>query len=287
MRSLLSLLIVLFLSSIAFAQSIPDIGNLPTGHRPNSLHVFDGLAVGVNPLVLGDQLKVYYKMPWGEGRSMLTADSHWRVGMNNIISPTYVRPAVMIGVSPLLILDFDLHYGPGLNIAHYRYHSYTDSFDPVTFNGRKSGFGYFHQLTTNTVLKAGVGPIAVLEMLDVEYFDAPDYFFDWEIGAIIKTGWTTRSKTFLLWEFEKNWRVFVNYEWFHYYASDYQNQLVSVGLLLAGVLPYHISLLFQEGYHVQNPKFFGYKFWAAVFREWDFPLAAKTPAERAPTAAAR
>ena len=112
MRSLLSLLIVLFLSSIAFAQSIPDIGNLPTGHRPNSLHVFDGLAVGVNPLVLGDQLKVYYKMPWGEGRSMLTADSHWRVGMNNIISPTYVRPAVMIGVSPAPARNTACHCGP-------------------------------------------------------------------------------------------------------------------------------------------------------------------------------
>ena len=271
LRKLLLLAFALLVfPALASAQSIPSAASLPTGHRPNSLHIFDGVAIGVNPLVLGDQLKVYYKMPWGEGRTLLTSDSHWRAGFNGTFSPTYIRPAVMIGVSPLLILDIDLHYGPAFNMSNYYFDSVDDNYDAQNFKRREQSFGIFHQTTANTTLKAAVGPVAVLEMFDAEHFDAPQPYFNWETGALLEDGYTIRSKTFLLYEFVANWRVFVNYEWFRYFGSDYQTQLVSAGVFLAE-LPWHTNLMIQNGYHVQNPQFNGYKFWAAMFREWDFP----------------
>ena len=227
--------------------------------------------MGANPIVFGDMIKVYRKMPWGEGRTLLTSDSHWRIGGHGVFSPAYSRPAVMIGVSPLLIMDLDVHYGPVINTINYTYDSYDDSYDPMNLGDNNQEIGYSHQFTANLTLKAAVGPVAVLHMADVDYFISEDYYFNWEIAAIVKDGWTNRQKTFLLWEFKPDWRMYLNYEWFRYFPAEFQNQLVSTGLLVTNKLPFGSSIILQHGYHLQHPKFFGYKFWMAVFAEWDFP----------------
>lgn len=266
------LLLFLLLPVLAPAQSIPDISELPTGKRPNSWHFFNGFAFGLNPLVFGDQLKAYYKMPWGEGKTLLTADSHWRVGTNSIFSPSYIRPGVMIGVSPLLIMDLDLTYGPGINFMHYSYDSYDDHMDPMNLGQMENRIGLFHQFSANMTLKAAVGPIAALHFCDYEYFVADEFYFNWENGSIYKTGYLMRHRLFLLWEFDKNWRMFTNWEWSHYFTTHKQSQLLSCGLLITNELPYKFSLLFQNGIHLQNEDFTGIKFWMATFREWDFPI---------------
>lgn len=266
------LLLLMLLPSLAAAQSIPDVSQLPTGKRPDSWHIFNGFALGLNPVVFGDQVKAFYKMPWGEGKSLLTADSHWRVGTNSTFSPSYIRPGVMIGVSPLLIMDLDLTYGPGINFMHYAYDSYDDHMDPVVLGEMEDYIGIFHQYSANMTLKAGAGPIAVLHFSDYEYFTSEEYYFNWENGCIFKTGYLMRHKLFLLWEFDKNWRMFTNWEWMHYFTTDKQFQLLSCGLLITNELPYGMSLLFQNGYHLQNEHFTGLKFWMATFREWDFPV---------------
>jgi hypothetical protein len=252
------------------AQSIPAETDLPTGPRAPSLHLWNGFALGTNPLVFGDLLKAYLKMPWGNGETLLTSDSHWRIGTHLTASPTYLRPAILIGVSPLLILDLDVHYGPGINTYHYTYGSYWDAYDPTSLGPRPPGIGVFHQATANLTLKAAVGPLALLSLLDVDRFWSDQFFFDWECGIIMKDGWDTRSKTFLAWELVKEQRLFVNYEWYRYHSSGFRSQLISAGAILTSKSFFGMTLIGQVGYHLKNEKFKGVKLWMALLREWDF-----------------
>lgn len=267
--------LILIWPAIAQPQSIPSAADLPTGPRPDSYHIWNGLAFGINPVVLGDQFKVYRKMPWGEGKTLLTSDSHWRLGSINTISPSYLTPGILIGVSPLLIMDLDVHYGPAFNTMYYTYQSYRSRYDPSSLGEPRREIGVFHQATANLTLKAAVGPIAVLELVDQDYYYSEKYFFDWEVGTIIKEGWSTRSKTFLACEYATDRRLFINYEYFLYYPSAFQNQLASLGLLFTNLQPWNFTWIFQTGYHLEHPKFKGIKVWTAAFAEWDFPIKPK------------
>jgi hypothetical protein len=262
---------MLALPAAAAAQMIPSLADLPTGYRPDSWHVFNGAAVGLNGPVLGDQLKIYRKMPWGGGKTLLTSDSHWRVGSHNTITPAYIRPAIMLGVSPLLILDLDFHYGPIVNVTDYEFSSFDDNYDPMNMGDADLFFTIRHEAQMNATFKIGAGPIALLSMTDLDYWYADDYWFCWEIATIMRDGWSLRSKTFLLYEFVKNWRVFLNYENYNYYESDYMYEVASSGFVVMHPEWDNFLVILQFGYHVHNPDFEGIKFWGAVVNEWDFP----------------
>ncbi len=257
----------------AAAQSIPTDLHFPTGPREETLHVWNGVAGGANPLVLGDMIKVFRKMPFGNGESLLTCDQHWRLGAMMTMSPAYMRPALLIGISPLLILDIDLSYGPGFNFLHYTFDNYRAAYGPDARQFLSPTVGLWQQFTAQTVFKAAYGPVLLLQLTDVNYFYSKEYFFHWEIGTILHQGWDVRSKTFLAFEVWDGIRLFANYEFYKYFGSGFRTQLASVGLLLVGMLPAKGSLLFQLGQHIENPDFQGAKLWFAMFWDWDFPLA--------------
>lgn len=259
--------------SLAAAQMIPSLADLPTGKRPPSWHIFNGMAAGLNGPVFGDQLKVYRKYPWGEGKSLLTSDSHWRVGSHNTVTPLYVRPGAMIGVSPLLIMDLDVHYGPIINLNDYEFDSFRDNYDPQNMGEVERWFTVRHEAQANMTLKMAAGPVAVLNLTELDYWYSDDYWFSWEIATIMKDGFSLRNRTFVLYEFVPNWRIFVNYENYNYYESDFMTELVSSGLVVMHPPWNNFMFLFQLGYHVHNPDFEGLKLWSAMAMEWDFPDA--------------
>jgi len=268
-----AVLLTLVLPAAAVAQMIPSLADLPTGRRPPSWHIYNGTAAGLNGPVLGDMIKVYRKYPWGEGKTLLTSDSHWRVGSHNVVTPAYVRPGVMIGVSPLLIMDLDLHYGPILNFYDYQFDSFRDSYDPQNMGDVETWFTIRHEAQANLTLKAAVGPVAVLNLTDLDYWHSDEYWFSWEIATIMKDGFSLRNKTFVLYEFVPNWRIFLNYENYNYYESDYMTELVSSGVVVMHPPWNNFMFLLQVGYHVYNPDFEGIKLWGAAVMEWDFPDA--------------
>ena len=272
---LLTFALLTLTTAIASAQSIPDVSDLPTGRRPNSIHVWGAFAAGENPIVFGAQIKPYLKMPWGEGKTLLTSDSHWRLGGHFTLSPAYSRTAILIGVSPLLICDLDLHYGPGFNTYHVAYDSFDDEYDPLDLGESEDYVGIYHQATANLTLKAAVGPIAMLGMNDADYLHSDEYHFNWDNATIVKTGWVVRSKTFLLYEFVKDWRAFVDYEYLQYFDNEFETHLLGAGIFVANQIFGDYSWLLQAGYHLDHPKFEGIKIWTVFMREWDFPLARK------------
>ena len=260
------------LATPARAQSLPTDLHYPTGPRPDSWHVWNGTAVGWNPPVFGDMLKVYRKFPFGNGESLLTCDSHWRTGAHVTLTPTYARPGVFVGISPWLFLDLDLSYGPGLAWMHYLFDSYHEPYDPAARDKAGRTEGLYHHVMANVVLKAAWWRLALLQMVDVDWYQSKRYFFHWEIGTILKTGFDTRAKTFLLFEVWKGQRVFANYEYYRYHPTAYVTQLISGGVISQGWIPGGTSLLVQVGWHAENPDWHGVKFWAAAFWDWDFPI---------------
>jgi hypothetical protein len=268
----LTLLVWLVLGpSLALAQSLPSMTDVPTGPRPNSWHVWNGFALGVNQLVLGDQLKIFRKMPWGEGKHLLTTDSHWRAGLNSVFSPAYIRPAAMIGISPLLICDLELHYGPGFAVWYYKYKSLKDKYDPQNLGDAAEYFHMYHDVQANMTWRLAYGPVAVLSLTDLDYFSNNEPFFHWELATIVKEGFFVRNKSFLLFEFEKDWRVFFNYEIYRNFNSDFLAELLSSGFVVMYPPFHNLLVIIQLGYHLRNPDFGGLKFWAAATMEWDFP----------------
>jgi hypothetical protein len=253
------------------AQSLPTDLAFPTGPRPDSWHLWNGLAGGWNPPVLGDMLKVYRKFPFGNGQTLLTCDSHWRAGAHVTLTPTYARPGAFVGLSPWLFLDVDVSYGPGLAWFHYEFDGYGEPYDDDARSRIGRTEGLYHHVMANVVLKAAVWRFAWLLMGDTSWYHAKQHFFHWEIGTILKTGFDVRGKAFWLLETWKGLRVFANYEYYRYFPTAYVTQLVSGGVLALGWLPWGTSLLIQGGWHVDNPDWHGFKIWAAAFWEWDFP----------------
>jgi len=259
-------------TSPARAQSLPTDLTFPTGERPDSWHLWTGAALGWNPPVLGTMVKAYRKFPFGTGQSLLTCDQHWRLGPHVTLTPTYARPGFFIGISPLLILDLDVSYGPGLAWFHYVFDSYRQPYDPASRDKVGRTEGMYHHVMINLVLKAAVWRFALLVMGDADWYQSKRHFFHWEIGTILKTGWDNRAKVFLLFETWKGLRVFANYEFYRYHPTAYVTQLVSGGVIAQGWLPWGTSILVQGGYHLENPDWHGFKIWAAAFWDWDWPI---------------
>jgi hypothetical protein len=265
--------VVLLASLPAHAQSAINLDpDLPTGPREDSLHVWNGVAGGVNPLVLGDMIKVFRKMPFGNGETLLTSDSHWRLGAVATVSPTYVRPAILIGISPLLILDVDLHAGPGLNLVHYRFHGYGEDASPEARADMPISFGMFFQATANVLLKLAAWRVLLLQFVDVNAFYAPEPFYHWEMDTVVKSGFDTRSRTFLGFELVKGAHLIGSYEVYRYHESGWRTQWAALGFLFLGSLPGGTSAIVQVGQHIENEHFRGTRIWLALFWDWDFPL---------------
>ena len=264
---------MLLLPAAVWAQTIPTPGDLPTGRRPNSWHIFNGMAAGLNGPVLGDVLKVYRKMPWGVGDTLLNCDSHWRAGGQLMTTPAFIRPSVMAGFSPWLFMDLDVHYGTVINFTEVNFDSYNDSYDAQKPGEPDRYFTLQQQAQANLTLKMAAGPIAVLHFTDLDWWLSDDYYFNWEFATVVRDGFSLRNRTFLLYEFMKNWRIFINYENNNYFESYYMNELVSSGFVIMHPPWNNFLWLFQLGYHVHNPDFEGLKVWSAFVMEWDFPDA--------------
>jgi hypothetical protein len=268
-------LLVLLLAFVApagvFAQSIPSVGDLPTGPRPDSWHIWNGSAVGLNGPVFGDLCKIYRKMPWGEGKTLLTADSHWRLGLHNTISPVFYRPEAMIGVSPLLVLDVDVHYGPEINFTYNRFPSLRSHYLPQNL-GPATGNGLIVQhAQANTVFKIGWGPLAVLQLTDLDYFKSNVVYFNWDVATLVKEGFFLRAKTMALVEFMKDWRFFLDYQNFHYFSTSFLSESAGGGFLVMNPGFNHLMVITQINYYIHNPDFRGPTIFAAAVMEWDFP----------------
>ncbi len=270
-RLLSALIIILVLPALAAAQSIPSATDLPTGKRPKSRHVWNAVAAGWNQIVFGDQIKLYRKLPWGQGKTLLTSDSHWRYGINAVMSPAYNRPAIMLGVSPLLIMDLDVSYGPGINVFQFTYDSYKVHFDPMDLGTPDYYGGVFHQAEANLVLKAAAWRFAVLHTTDFFYTYSKEYYFNWDAATIIKDGFMFRDKSFLLFQVAEEWRIFADYENFQHRNSAFLTELVATGFVFTRPAFNNFTFIAQLGYHTRNPQFSGLKYWAAAIMEWDFP----------------
>ena len=264
-------LLALLLPAVTLAQTLPNPEDLPTGPRPSSWHLYNAMAVGLNGPVFGDLFKFYRKMPWGEGKTLLTSDSHWRVGTHDVVSPAYARPAILIGVSPLLIMDLDVHYGPGISFTYEKYKSVYANYDPQNLGDPDGYMKIFHQAQANLVLKAAVGPVAVLHFDDLDYFYCDEPIFLWEVATVVKDGFFLRDKTYVLIEFQPNWRLLLDYENFEYYKSDYKTELLASGIVIQNPAIHNLTMIVQLGYHLRNPDFKGLKIWSAAQMEWDFP----------------
>ena len=268
---LFSGIFMLALTGTSFAQMPAGIPDLPTGERPQSWHIWNASALGWNQPVLGDMIKVYRKMPWGEGKTLLTCDSHARAGGLGTISPYYMRPAVMLGISPLLIMDLDVHYGPGFNVLNHKFKSFRDHYEPMKLGTPDDYMYAFHQFQANLLLKAAYWRFAVLSMNDFNYYKSKDYMFEWEAATIVKDGPDFRTKEFLLYEFIPNWRVYANYENYNYYPAHFMTELASTGIVYMRPSFHNLTVISQVGYHVHNTKYHGIKVWIAAIMEWDFP----------------
>jgi hypothetical protein len=221
--------------------------------------------------VLGDLIKVYRKMPWGNGETLLTSDSHWRLGSHNTITPTFVRPAVMIGVSPLLIMDLDVHYGPDLYFTYNRFPSGRSNYDPQNVGEPDEYMHWFHNAQANLTLKAAIGPVALLHMADLDWYKNNEWFFNWDVATLVKEGFFLRNRTFLAAEFQPNWRFFVNYENSKSFETDFLSEVASSGFIVMDPDWNSLTVIIQLGYYIHNPDFKGLKPWAAMTMEWDFP----------------
>jgi hypothetical protein len=262
---------LLSLPAAAFAQSIPTLTDLPTGPRPDSWHIWNGTAIGLNGPVFGDLIKIYRKMPWGEGTTLLTSDSHWRYGIHNTACPVFDRPAVLLGVSPLLILDVDVHYGPEIDYIYNNFSSLRDKYFPQHLPPSTGHTHIVQHAQANTVFKIGVGPVAALTLNDFDYFKNNEPYFNWDVATIIKEGFVFRSKTMLLFEFMKDWRFMLDYQNIRYFETGWRNESAGAGFLVMNPAWNHIMVISQLNYYIHNPDFKGLLFWSAVVMEWDFP----------------
>lgn len=243
-----------------------------TGAREDTLHIWNGVAAGLNPLVLGDMLKVYRKMPFGSGDTFLTSDSHFRVGALTTVCPTFFRPAILVGFSPWLFLDIDLHAGPGLNFLHYTFHSYDEDASPGARADKPYGFGMFFQATVNVLLKLAVWRLLLLDFVDINAFYAHEPFYHWEMDTIIRSGFDTRNRTFIGFEVFSTSYFVLSYEVYRYHESGWRTQWVAAGLFILGSLPGGTSVIFQVGQHLENDHFDGARIYLALFWDFDFPL---------------
>lgn len=252
--------------------AIPVSGAAEPLARVASWHVWNGSALGLNPVVLGDQVKAFRKIPLGAGGSLLTSDAHVRAGAALTASPLFAHPEVFVGLSPLLVLDVELHWGPAANFLHQTFPGYRSSYTPAERGRQPWRTGTYHEGGAAVTLRAAAGPFALIQLLDVLWFRADDYFFHWDIGTIVHAGWLQRGKTLLLWQPEGAWRLFASYDFTRYAERGFFQHSAGAGVYDER-LPGGFTGILQGAWYVENPDLAGPRIWMAFLHDWDFPDA--------------
>jgi len=230
---------------------------------------FNGCALGFNPIVGGDQFKVYVATPITSRSNFLTRDSHIRTGVNTVVSPLMAKAGPFIGISPLLICDFDLYWSQYYDFVSVPFDHLDDRYNPgiIAQKGHevKVGQNFF----LSTTLKMAYANVILVNMFDIEYFDMDDVWYSIELVTVIDDGFDYYNKLFLFYEYKPGWRAGGMLETFHIVNSGYHRDILNAAFMADKKLPLDMSLIWMVGYHMYNPDYDGIRIWTALLKEWD------------------
>lgn len=226
-------------------------------------------AVGINPVLFGDIFRAYRAVPITKGESFLTRDSHLRFGGYSLVSPLLAKVGPMVGISPLLICDFDFVWNQYLDVLHYKFDSIHDKYDQDILDEMNPTVAWGQEFLLSSTFKAAYGGVILVDILDTSYILFNDTFYSIEFVTIVTDGIIMTNKVFLLYELEPGIRIGFEHEWFHIPKNNYNRHMVHFGTMLDRKLPLDMTLLLFMGYHVENLDFDGFRFWTAVSKEWD------------------
>ena len=262
----LALALALFLVSSTAAQT----PIWPEGQpRVAKWRAFNAFGVGFNPIVFGDYLKIYRAIPITSGSHMLTRDSHIRLGGSTVVSPEMAKIGPFVGISPLLICDFDVTWNQYFEFYSRQFDSIHDSYDAHTLRAKDTSFQSGQNVIFSSVLKFAYAGVIVVNLFDIEYFYFQDTWFPIELYTIIDDGWDHYNKTFLLYEYAPGWRIGTMFETFHVINSGLNRHSLNFGFMADRKLPLDMTWVFLTGIHVDNPDFDGLRLWTAILKEWD------------------
>lgn len=270
MRLRVAILLLVFLLAACCAQAQTPIWPEDQPRRAK-WRAYNGIAFGVNPLVLGDMFKVYRAVPITSGSHMLTRDAHVRFGAATTVSPQLAKLGPFVGISPLLIFDLDVYFNEYFDFFHLSFDSIHDPYDAHIRLRRSDEQNFYtgQNLVVSGTFKIMVAGILLVNLLDVEYFYMQDTWFSIELNAVVNDGWDYTNKTLLLYEYAPKWRIGSMFETFHVINTGYNRHMLHFGFMAEEKLPWDMSLILMSGYHLDNPDFSGLRFWTAAFKEWD------------------
>ena len=265
-RSLIAIGLVLILFGSALAQA----PIWPKGQpRESKWRAFNGFAVGLNPIIFGDMLKIYRVVPITSGSHILTRDSNVRFGGATTISPLLGKIGPFVGISPLLIMDFDFYWNQYIDPVHIQFDNLEDNYATHIRNEKRVYLYHGQNFLLSSTFKMAYKNLIFVDILDFEYMWMRDTWFSIEFMTVVDDGFHFTNRMFLLYEFKPGWRAGVMWEKFYIFDSDYTRHILNFGFMADQKLPLDMTLVFLTGYHVVNPDFDGLRIWMAVIKEWD------------------
>ena len=262
--------ITFFLLLILVSNSFAQTPIWPEGEeRKAKWRAFNGFALGVNPYIMGDMLKVYRAIPITSGSHFLTRDAHLRLGGATTVSPLLAKLGPFIGISPLLIWDVDFYWNQYFDFLHYRLENIDSPYDAHSLGEMESFFYWGQNFLFSSTFKLAYQGVVLFDILDIEYFLMKDTWYSIELVAAVNDGWDYTNKLALMYEFLPGWRIGTVWENFHIFNSGLTRHMLHLGFMADRKLPLDMTIFFLTGYHVVNPDFVGLRFWTAVIKEWD------------------
>lgn len=266
-RAAAAILLIALLCPPVFAQ----MPVWPEGEPRNAKwRGFNGMAVGFNPIVFGDLIKIYRVIPITQGAGLLTRDANFRFGGAAVVSPLLFKVGPFVGISPLLICDFDFYWNQYIDPVHIQFDSIRDNYAPHIREERETYWYWGQNLLLSSTFKLAFAGVYFIDILDFEYMYMQDTWFSIEFMTVIDDGFHFNNRMFLMYEFDKGWLVGPMWERFRVFNSGYSRHILNFGMLADRKLPWDMTLILITGYHVENPDFDGLRFWTAVVKEWDF-----------------
>ena len=253
-RVLLSLLCLLILW-----QAVPARGDLlaPLPKQPH-WRLNNTVGFGWNPLVGGIITYPYFYLPIGHSDGLLWGSNNFRAGPISTFCPAFEKAGAKVGITPIAALDLDVTYYGIADWQAVYFESLKDRYGEGYRATRPKKLMTGQQVMFSATVKAKAGPVVFLSFNDLEYWAVPDFYWSIELATIIKKGWDFRNKNFLGYLANDDILFFVNYEWFKVYNTDYETDLISVGLFTDKLVPRSMTLI-QIGYHLKNKDFSGVK----------------------------
>ncbi len=263
-------LTIFILTLLVSVNALAQVPIWPEGEpRKSKWRAFNGAAVGVNPIIFGDMLKLYRVTPIFSHAHMLTRDSNIRFGGAATISPLLGKIGPFVGVSPLLIMDFDFYWNQYIDPVHIQFDSLDDNYSQHIRDRKRVYIYHGQNFLLSSTFKIALAGFIFVDILDFEYMWMRDTWFSIEFMTIMDDGFHFTNRMFLLYEFDPGWRIGAMWEKLYIFNSDYTRHIINFGFMADRKLPMDMSLVFLTGYHIVNPDFNGLRFWTAIMKEWD------------------